>query len=123
MTAPYRRDNGNPASSLISAPACYKASLRARRSRREIRRSVLEQSLRYGPFEARRTASSVALLIFWRMRGEVQRSETIAPGRDRYESGLRERPTNFERASVPSSWRRCGADCTAWPTEVPVGSR
>jgi hypothetical protein len=37
MTAPYRRDNGNPASSLISAPACYKASLRARRSRREIR--------------------------------------------------------------------------------------
>jgi hypothetical protein len=40
MTAPYRRDNGNPASSLISAPACYKASLRARRSRREIRRSV-----------------------------------------------------------------------------------
>jgi hypothetical protein len=38
----------------------------------EIRRSVLEQSLRYGPFKAHRTAFSVALAIFWRMRGEVQ---------------------------------------------------
>ena len=33
-------------------------------SRRNIRRSVLEQSLRYGPLEARRTAFSVALAIF-----------------------------------------------------------
>jgi integrase/recombinase XerD len=31
------------------------------------------------------------LLIFWRMRGEVQRSEAIAPGRKGYESGLRDR--------------------------------
>lgn len=37
MTAPYRRDNGNPASSLISAPACYRASLHTRRAQREIR--------------------------------------------------------------------------------------
>jgi hypothetical protein len=39
-------------------------------------RSVLEQSLRYGPLEARRTAFSVALAIFGRMRGEVQRPVT-----------------------------------------------
>jgi hypothetical protein len=56
-----------------------------------IRRSVLEQSLRYGPLEARRTAFSVALAIFWRMRGEKQ-PRTVAPGHDKYDSGLRDRP-------------------------------
>ena len=51
MTAPYRRDKGNPTSSLISAPACYKASLRARRSRREIRPCILPRG-RSGATEA-----------------------------------------------------------------------
>ena len=49
----------------------------------EIRRSVLEQTLRYGPLEARRTAFSVALAIFWRMRGEVKQPRTVAPGHDK----------------------------------------
>ena len=39
-------------------------------------RSVLELSLRYGPLEARRTAFSVALAIFWRMRSEAQQPRT-----------------------------------------------
>jgi hypothetical protein len=38
-------------------------------------RSVLERSLRSGPLEARRTAFSVALAIFWRMRGEVRQPD------------------------------------------------
>ena len=46
------------------------------RETRESRRSVLELSLRYGPLEARRTAFSVALAIFWRMRGEAQQPRT-----------------------------------------------
>jgi hypothetical protein len=54
MTAPYRRDNGNPASSLISAPACYKASLRAGRSQREIRRYARYRESRCPLTEARR---------------------------------------------------------------------
>jgi hypothetical protein len=33
-------------------------------------------------WRARRTASSVALAIFWRRRGEVQRARTIAPGHE-----------------------------------------
>jgi hypothetical protein len=55
------------------------------------RRYVLEQSLRYGPLEARRTAFSVALASFWRMRGEVQQPGTVAPGHDKNDSGLRGR--------------------------------
>src|SRR6266700_5477786 len=66
---------------------------------RLIRRSALEQSLRCGPLEARRTAFSVALAIFWRMRGEVQRAGTIAPGHERHGSGLRDRP--------PLAWGNC----------------
>ena len=63
------------------------------------RRSVLEQSLRSGQLEARRTASSVVVVIFWLIRGEVQRPGLVAPGYDRYGSGLRDR-----------SVRRPGAD-------------
>jgi hypothetical protein len=33
---------------------------------------VLEQILRFGQLEGRRTVSSVVVVIFWRMRGEVQ---------------------------------------------------
>jgi hypothetical protein len=62
------------------------------------RRSVLEQSPRYETLEARRTAFSVALVVFWRMRGEVQQLGTAASGLDRYESGLRDRPTDLKRA-------------------------
>ena len=40
----------------------------------------------------RRTVFSVALVIFWRMCGEVQQSGSVVPGRERYESGLRDRP-------------------------------
>ena len=53
-----------------------------------------------GPLEARRTAFSVALAIFWRMRGEVQQLGTVAPGHDEYGneygSGLRDRSANFQ---------------------------
>jgi hypothetical protein len=56
-------------------------------------RSVLEQLLQSGPFEACRMVPSVAL----RMRGEFQRSGTIAPGRERYKSGLRDRSADFRR--------------------------
>jgi hypothetical protein len=48
--------------------------------------------LRYGPLEARRTAFSVAVTIFWRMRGEIQQAGSVASGHDRYESGLRTDP-------------------------------
>ena len=41
--------------------------------------------------QARRTAFSVALAIFWRMRGEVQQTRTVAPGHDKNDSGLRGR--------------------------------
>ena len=72
----------------------------SRRSTSSLKRTdppnVLEQSLRYGPLEARRTAFSVALAIFWRMRGEVQQPKTIAPGHDKNDSGLRGRPADFE---------------------------
>jgi hypothetical protein len=61
-------------------------------------RSVLEQSLRYGPLEARRMAFSVALAIFWRIRGEVQQLGTVAPGHDKYDGGLRDRPAEVERS-------------------------
>ena len=48
--------------------------------------------------EARRTGSSVALVIFWRIHGEVQQSGLVTPGHDRYGSGLRDRSTDFERS-------------------------
>ena len=41
--------------------------------------SVLQQSLLPGRLEACRTASSVAFVMFWRMRGEVQQSRYCAP--------------------------------------------
>jgi hypothetical protein len=63
------------------------------------RRSVLKQSLRSGPLEVRRTAFSVALAIFWRMRGEVQRAGTVAPDHERYGSGLPDRPVGLERVA------------------------
>jgi hypothetical protein len=50
---------------------------------RDIRLIVLEQSLPYGSLEACRTAFSVALAIFWRIRGEVQQPRSVAPGNDR----------------------------------------
>src|SRR5207248_10106418 len=68
-------------------------------NRTRTRRSVLKQSLRSGPLEARRTAFSVALAIFWRMRGEVQRAGTAAPGHKKYGSGLRDRPAGLERVA------------------------
>jgi hypothetical protein len=40
----------------------------------------------------------VALAIFWRMRGEVQQSGSVVPGRERYGSGLRDRSANFQRS-------------------------
>jgi len=52
---------------------------------------VLDQFLRHGPLDGRRTGFSVASAIFWRMRGEVQIPGTIAAGRDGNESGLRDR--------------------------------
>ena len=36
-------------------------------------------------------ACRVGLAIFWRMRGEIHQHGTVAPGHDRYESGLRDR--------------------------------
>jgi hypothetical protein len=62
------------------------------------RRSAREQPLRYGPLEARRTAFSVALAIFWRMRSEVRQ-----PGnRSAWSRQARERsagpPADLERA-------------------------
>ena len=51
------------------------------RPSREIRRSVLEQPLSIGPFEAQnRIFCRVA--VFWRMRGEVQQPRTVAPGHE-----------------------------------------
>jgi hypothetical protein len=43
-------------------------------------------------------AFSVALPAFWRIRGEVQPSETVAPGQDEHGSGLRDRSADFERS-------------------------
>jgi hypothetical protein len=63
----------------------------SRREREQCRRSVLKQSLRYDPFDAHRTAFSVALASFWRMCGGLQQSGTVPPGHDRYRSGLRDR--------------------------------
>jgi len=72
-----------------------------------IRRSVPEPYLRSGQFEARRTASSVALVFFWRIRGEVQRPGNIAPGRERYRSGLQDRPHrgHFQSRSLGTARR------------------
>lgn len=42
--------------------------------------------------KARRTVFSGALVIFWRMRGEVPAAWVIVPVHERYESGLRDRP-------------------------------
>ena len=100
-------------------------SPKARGPSREIRRSVLERSLRSDRSEARRTVSSVALAIFWRMRGEVQQSGTVAPGRERYGSGLRDRSADFERSwmltSIPASaaplaasWQSAFCTCGFW---------
>lgn len=41
--------------------------------------------------------------IFWRMRGGVQQLGTTASGRDRYVSGLRDRPNDLQRASIAAS--------------------
>lgn len=54
-------------------------------------RSVAEQLLRSGQFEARRTGSPVTLLIFWRSSGEVRQLESVVTGHDGYGSGLRDR--------------------------------
>jgi hypothetical protein len=70
--------------------------------------SVLKQTLRSGQLEARRTASSVVVVIFWRMRGEVQRPQLVAPGYDRYGSGLRDRPANLERSWTPTPYCEAG---------------
>ena len=84
-------------------PRCVISSRRGRGA--HCRRSVLEQSLRCSPLEARRTAFSVALAIFWRMRGEVQQPRTVAPGHDKYYSGLRDRPEGPGPVSSPrSAW-------------------
>lgn len=53
--------------------------------------SVPEQSLRYGPLEAGRTAFSAASAILWRIRGQVQQPGTVAPV-TAGTSGLRDRP-------------------------------
>jgi len=55
----------------------------------DIRRSVLKWTLRPGLLEARRTGISVTLAI-WRMHGEVRQPGTVGPGRDEYDSGLRD---------------------------------
>jgi hypothetical protein len=49
-------------------------------------------------------ALSVALATFWRMRGEVRLPGTVASGRDRSESGLRDRPRPRPRPSGPMGW-------------------
>jgi hypothetical protein len=41
--------------------------------------------------------SSVASTIFWRIRGEFHRHGTVAPGQDKYGSGLRDRPIGLKR--------------------------
>jgi hypothetical protein len=46
-------------------------------------------------------ALSVALAIFWRMRGEVQLPRTVALDRDRYGSGLRHRRLGYLHAMQP----------------------
>ena len=45
---------------------------------------------------------SVALAIFWRMRGEVQRAGTVAPGHETYGSGLPDRPRRPRAGGPPS---------------------
>ena len=49
------------------------------------------------PLEARRTAFSVALAIFWRMRDEVQQTTTVAPGHDKNDSGRGVAPQTSKR--------------------------
>jgi Protein of unknown function (DUF2637) len=61
-------------------------TLERRLQRARSRRSVLEQSLQYGPQEARRMAFSVALIILGRMCSEIQQSGTTAPGHTRASS-------------------------------------
>jgi hypothetical protein len=43
---------------------------------------------------------SVALAIFRRMHGEAQQPRTVAPGSERYESDLRDRPSTNGEWSV-----------------------
>jgi hypothetical protein len=58
--------------------------------------SVLEQSLRFGPLKARRMGCHVSLVVFWRMRGEVQPPRNFAPGHGRYDSSLWNRRADRE---------------------------
>jgi len=94
---------------------------------RNIRRSVLEQPLQSGRFEARRTVYSVALLVFLRVHGEVRRPETIATDRERNESGsagpLRRLRAGLEAdlvcyIAVPlaASWQPALCTCGFWPS-------
>ncbi len=71
------------------------------------RRSVLKQSLRSGGSGARRTAFSVALAIFWRMLGEVQRAGTIAPGHEGMAAVC---------GTAPPAW-------SGWPAVMTIRSR
>jgi hypothetical protein len=59
--------------------------------------------------EVRRTASSAALAIFWRMQREVHQFGTITPGYDGYENGL------WDRLDRPQAVL---LDCSATGTAV-----
>src|SRR5262249_59023056 len=98
---------------------------RAPPQRASTRRSVLEQPLQSGRFEARRTVYSVALLIFLRVHSEVRRPETIATDREGNESGsagplrrLRAGPEAdlvcYIAAPLAASWQSALCTCGFW---------
>lgn len=76
------------------------------RTKRHSDCSVVDRPVRPDPFEAHRTVSSVASTIFWRIRGEFHRHGTVAPGQDKYGSGLRDRPPRASRTLTLVSSRR-----------------
>ena len=88
---------------VVTATVSQATTRRALDNRARTRRSVLEQALRHGPLEARRTAFSVASAIFWRMRGEAQQPRTVAPGHDKNDSVLRGRPADLEAVRTATS--------------------
>lgn len=64
-------------------------------------------------------------MAFWRMRGEVQRPETIAPGRERYEAvcGTALRTSSGEESLGPVELAALWGRLHGVAIEVSVGSR
>jgi hypothetical protein len=75
-------------------------------------------------------AFSVALAVFRRMYGEVQQPGTVAPGHDKYDSGLRDRPADLKqtcalagipRAEYTLAYQASAGRCAVRPAPGPVG--